>query len=189
MEEVNTLLREVETAAQRRLLVIGTTNRLDAIDRALLRRGRFDLVFTMDYPDAAAAAAMLQALLDERPHATGMDVAAIGSAWPGVRPATWPGWWTRRRGWQCAPGGTRSTSCYWPVPLPNWPRSEGTRLWASSRHGPRVQRASRPGAARARPPGSRARAAWSSVGVLMFGGMLAFVLVFFPPGSGDRLAG
>lgn len=35
---------------------------------------------------------------------------------------------------------------------------------------------------RARPPGSRARAAWSSVGVLMFGGMLAFVLVFFPPG-------
>ena len=55
VEEVNTLLREVETAAQRRLLVIGTTNRLDAIDRALLRRGRFDLVFTMDYPDAAAA--------------------------------------------------------------------------------------------------------------------------------------
>jgi cell division protease FtsH len=78
VEEVNTLLREVETAAQRRLLVIGTTNRLDAIDRALLRRGRFDLVFTMDYPDAAAAAAMLQALLGERPHATGMDVAAIG---------------------------------------------------------------------------------------------------------------
>ena len=78
VEEVNTLLREVETAARRRLLVIGTTNRLDSIDRALLRRGRFDLVFTMDYPDAAAAAAMLQALLDDRPHAPGMDVAAIG---------------------------------------------------------------------------------------------------------------
>ena len=78
VEEVNTLLREVETAAQRRLLVVGTTNRLDAIDRALTRRGRFDLVFTMDYPDAAGATAVLQALLDERPHAPGMDLAAIG---------------------------------------------------------------------------------------------------------------
>jgi cell division protease FtsH len=78
VEEVNTLLREVETAARRRLLVIGTTNRLDSIDRALLRHGRFDLVFTMDYPDAAAAAAMLQALLDERPHTPGIDVSAIG---------------------------------------------------------------------------------------------------------------
>ena len=78
VEEVNTLLREVETSARRRLLVVGTTNQLDAIDRALLRRGRFDLVFTMDYPDAAGAAAMLQALLNERPHAPGMDVAAIG---------------------------------------------------------------------------------------------------------------
>ncbi len=78
VEEVNTLLREVETAAKRRLLVIGTTNRLDSIDRALLRRGRFDLVFTMDYADAAGAAAILQALLDGRPHAPGMDVAAAG---------------------------------------------------------------------------------------------------------------
>ena len=78
IEEVNTLLREVETAARRRLLVIGTTNRLDSIDRALLRRGRFDLVFTMDYPDATGATAMLQGLLDARPHAPGLDVAAIG---------------------------------------------------------------------------------------------------------------
>ncbi len=79
VEEVNTLLREVEAAAARRLLVVGTTNRLDAIDRALLRHGRFDLVFVMDHPDAAAAAAMLQALLDARPHAPGLDVAAIGA--------------------------------------------------------------------------------------------------------------
>ena len=77
VEEVNTLLREVETAPARRLLVVGTTNRLDAIDRALLRRGRFDLVFTMDYPDAAGAAGMLAALVAARPHVPGLDVTAV----------------------------------------------------------------------------------------------------------------
>ena len=74
IDEVNTLLRLVEGARHRRLLVVGTTNRLDAIDPALRRRGRFDHVVVMDYPDEAAAAAMLRALLDARPHAPTLDV-------------------------------------------------------------------------------------------------------------------
>ena len=78
VEEVNTLLREVEAAPRRRLLVLGTTNRPDAIDRALLRRGRFDLLHTMDYPDAPGAAAVLAARLADRPHAPGMDLLSAG---------------------------------------------------------------------------------------------------------------
>ena len=77
-EEVNTLLRLVEAAPARDLLVLGTTNRLDAIDPALRRRGRFDIVFTMDHPDEAGMAAMLGFLLDGRPHADGLDLGALG---------------------------------------------------------------------------------------------------------------
>ena len=76
-EEVNTLLRLVEAAPARDLLILGTTNRPDAIDPALRRHGRFDIVFTMDFPDEIGAAAMLGFLLAERPHADGLDVAAL----------------------------------------------------------------------------------------------------------------
>lgn len=77
-EEVNTLLREVEHAPARGLLVIGTTNRLDAIDPALRRRGRFDIVFTMDYADGPAMEAVLAGLLQDRPHAPGLDLSGLG---------------------------------------------------------------------------------------------------------------
>lgn len=73
-EEVNTLLRLVEAAPGRRLLVIGTTNRPDAIDPALRRRGRFDLVETMDFPDEHGIGEMLRALLQDRPHAPALDL-------------------------------------------------------------------------------------------------------------------
>ena len=74
VDEVNTLLRLVEGARHRGLLVVGTTNRLEAIDPALRRHGRFDLVVTMDYADEAGVAAMLRALLDHRPHTETLDI-------------------------------------------------------------------------------------------------------------------
>lgn len=74
VEEVNTLLRLVEGARTRGLLVVGTTNRLDAIDPALRRRGRFDHVVVMDYADEQGVAAMLRALLDSRPHTPTLDI-------------------------------------------------------------------------------------------------------------------
>ena len=76
IDEVNTLLRLVEAARHRRLLVIGTTNRLDAIDPAMRRRGRFDHVVTMDYPDQPGVEAMLRSLLETRPHAPTLDIAS-----------------------------------------------------------------------------------------------------------------
>ncbi len=75
-EEVNTLLRLVEQAPARGLLVVGTTNRPEAIDPALRRRGRFDLLHVMDHADEHGMAEVLRALLDARPHAPTLDIAA-----------------------------------------------------------------------------------------------------------------
>ena len=74
VDEVNTLLRLVEGARTRGLLLVGTTNRLDDIDPALRRRGRFDHVVLMDYADEHGVAAMLHALLDGRPRAPTLDI-------------------------------------------------------------------------------------------------------------------
>ncbi len=75
-EEVNTLLRLVEQAPGRGLLVVGTTNRPEAIDPALRRRGRFDLLHVMDHADEHGMAAVLRALLNGRPHAPTLDIPA-----------------------------------------------------------------------------------------------------------------
>ena len=86
-EEVNTLLRLLEAAPSRGLLVIGTTNRPDAIDPALRRRGRFDLVHVMDHADEHGVADMLRFLLQDRPHAATLDIEGIAHRL-GRRPAS-----------------------------------------------------------------------------------------------------
>src|SRR5215472_8488556 len=68
VEEVSELLRMVEGAATHNILVIATTNRIDALDLAMRRKGRFDHVVEVGYPDADEVHAVLRALLDERPH-------------------------------------------------------------------------------------------------------------------------
>jgi len=51
-----------------RVVVIGTTNRPNAIDPALRRPGRFDREFEIGVPDAEARLAILQVLLAKTPH-------------------------------------------------------------------------------------------------------------------------
>jgi cell division protease FtsH len=69
-EEVAELLRLVETASANNILVIGTTNRRDSLDPAILRKGRFDLQEEVGYPDQAEVKDALQSMLRERPHGT-----------------------------------------------------------------------------------------------------------------------
>lgn len=76
VDEVNTLLRLVEAAPGRGLLVVGTTNRLETIDPALRRHGRFDHVVTMDHADERGTEAVLAGLLRDRPHTPTLDLAA-----------------------------------------------------------------------------------------------------------------
>jgi transitional endoplasmic reticulum ATPase len=61
------------------VFVIGTTNRPDLIDPALLRPGRFDRVVYVPPPDAAARGAMLSTLARRMPLEEGLDLAAIAS--------------------------------------------------------------------------------------------------------------
>jgi len=87
VEEVNVLLQEVESASSRGVLVVATTNRKSALDPAFMRRGRFDLVCDLRYPDAPATQAMLNMILAERPCVDGLNTMAAASRLAG-RPAS-----------------------------------------------------------------------------------------------------
>jgi len=69
IEEITELLKLVEKASQNRILVIATTNRRDALDPALLRRGRFDHSIEIGYPGADEVLPTMEHMLTDRPHA------------------------------------------------------------------------------------------------------------------------
>jgi len=65
--EVNELLAQINEASKSRLLIIGATNRLDKIDLAALRPGRFDKKVLVGPPDIEARADLLRLCLKDRP--------------------------------------------------------------------------------------------------------------------------
>src|SRR5262249_20734658 len=75
IEEVNELLRLVESASKNNILVVATTNRLEALDPAIRRKGRFDHVIEVGYPTADEVRAALEAMLGDRPH---RDIQSLG---------------------------------------------------------------------------------------------------------------
>jgi len=68
VEEVAELLRLVETAGENKILVIATTNRVEALDPAIRRKGRFDHAIEVGYPTEPEVRAAIDSLLNERPH-------------------------------------------------------------------------------------------------------------------------
>jgi cell division protease FtsH len=68
VEEVTELLRLVETASENGILVLATTNRRDALDIAMLRKGRFDHAVEIGYPTAEEVLSALESLVNDRPH-------------------------------------------------------------------------------------------------------------------------
>ena len=66
-EEVNEFLAQLNNCAQRGIFVIGTTNRKDMIDPAVLRKGRMDLHFYIPAPDTETRKLMFQKHLSNRP--------------------------------------------------------------------------------------------------------------------------
>jgi hypothetical protein len=80
VEEVAEFLRQIPAAAQNRVLVIAMTNRLDAIDRAILRRGRFDHLIEVGMATDAEVEALLRDLLAAVPHESDVDVPALARA-------------------------------------------------------------------------------------------------------------
>ncbi|KAG6375937.1 P-loop containing nucleoside triphosphate hydrolase protein [Boletus reticuloceps] len=61
-------MEDEKTSGTERVVVIGTTNRPNAIDPALRRPGRFDREFEIGVPDAEARLAILEVLLAKTPH-------------------------------------------------------------------------------------------------------------------------
>lgn len=83
VEEVAEFLRQIPEAAKRKVLVIGMTNRLDAIDPAILRRGRFDHVIEVGPATKEEVQALVEDLLAALPHTPNIDPKTIATALAG----------------------------------------------------------------------------------------------------------
>lgn len=69
MEEVAEFLRRIPDASKHRVLLFGMTNMIESIDKAILRRGRFDHILEVGMPSEAEILALLQSLLTPLPTA------------------------------------------------------------------------------------------------------------------------
>ena len=77
VEEIAEFLRWIPEASKNDVLVIAMTNRIDLIDEAVLRRGRFDHVIELKYPAVAEMRTLLESLLATIPHDDAVDVGAV----------------------------------------------------------------------------------------------------------------
>ena len=73
-EEVNEFLSQLNNCAERGVFVIGTTNRIDMIDPAVLRKGRMDLKYEIPAPDLETRRAMFELHLKGRPISDDVDL-------------------------------------------------------------------------------------------------------------------
>ena len=72
-EEINEFLAQLNNCSKRGIFVIGTTNRIELIDPAILRKGRMDLHVEIPAPDAETRAAIFKLHLRERPVSEDID--------------------------------------------------------------------------------------------------------------------
>jgi cell division protease FtsH len=83
VEEVAEFLRRIPEATRNEVLVVAMTNRLDMIDPAILRRGRFDHVVNVDYASAEEVQSLLDKLLADIPKDHDVDAAPLAKALAG----------------------------------------------------------------------------------------------------------
>lgn len=76
-EEVNEFLGQLNNCAQRGIFVIGTTNRIDLIDPAVLRKGRMDLHVEIPAPDARTRSLIFEIHLRNRPLAEDVNTSEL----------------------------------------------------------------------------------------------------------------
>jgi hypothetical protein len=83
VEEVAEFLRSIPKAAENKVLVIGMTNRLDSLDPAAVRRGRFDHILEVGMPNEAEVHSLLTAKLADIPSESDIDISALSKALAG----------------------------------------------------------------------------------------------------------
>ena len=76
-DEVAEWLTQLNDCVEKNVFVIGTTNCLDRIDRAVIRHGRIDQVLYVGLPDKECRKQLFEIELDKRPHDTDIDVDAL----------------------------------------------------------------------------------------------------------------
>ena len=76
-EEVNEFLAQLNNCSKRGIFVIGTTNRIELIDPAVLRKGRMDLHVEIPAPDAETRASIFKLHLRERPLSEDINVESL----------------------------------------------------------------------------------------------------------------
>jgi cell division protease FtsH len=74
VEEVAEFLRRIPEAAKNDVLIVAMTNRVDMIDPAILRRGRFDHIIKVDYASETEVLSLLEKLLSSLPKEEDVDV-------------------------------------------------------------------------------------------------------------------
>jgi cell division protease FtsH len=82
-----TILRRKPPKPNKRVLTIGATNRISALDPALLRPGRFDKKIRIDAPDMAGRREIFEYYLSKMAHDDTMQPAILATETPGYTPA------------------------------------------------------------------------------------------------------
>lgn len=83
VEEVAEFLRRIPEAAKNEVLVIAMTNRVEMIDPAILRRGRFDHIIQVDFASETEILSLLEKLLSAIPTSGDVDPAPLAKALAG----------------------------------------------------------------------------------------------------------
>lgn len=77
VEEVAEFLRRIPEAIKNQVLIVAMTNRIEMIDPAILRRGRFDHVVKVDMASEEEVLSLLSKLVGELPQESGIDLEPI----------------------------------------------------------------------------------------------------------------
>ena len=83
VEEVAEFLRRIPEAAKNEVLIIAMTNRIDMIDPAIQRRGRFDHVIKVDFASEIEVQSLLDKLLSFLPKESDVDARPLAQALAG----------------------------------------------------------------------------------------------------------
>lgn len=76
-DEVAEWLVQLNDCVEKNVFVIGMTNRLDCIDKAAIRHGRFDKVFYVGLPDFGCRKALLKMEVGKLPHEKHIDFESL----------------------------------------------------------------------------------------------------------------
>ncbi len=82
--EVNEFLTQLNNCGKNGILVIGTTNRPDLIDPAVLRKGRIDKLIYVPPPDLSARLGLFRMLLEGKPADSDIDLSELAEVTAGM---------------------------------------------------------------------------------------------------------